>query len=153
MSTPIIAKFGTSTTLTITLASLAFSATVGRASTMIDNSTTAAQMIRVYYSIMTGTTPTVNTPILIYLTQGDASSPNIRTDNASGTDGTFTVVTAKLVDVINVSATSNVAYNGSFLVRNPGPNWGVAVVNNTGANLNSTGGNHVMRYVTEDQTT
>lgn len=153
MTTPIIAKFGTSTTLTISLGGLTSSSTVGRASTMIDNSTTAAQNVRIYYSIKGGTTPTVNTTFQFYLIQGDASSPNIRTDNASGTDASFTVVTAPCVATVQVTATTGQVYTGSFLIRNPGPNWGIALVNSTVAALDATGGNHVIRYVTEDVTT
>ena len=155
MGTPIHASFGSSTAMTITLASLANStAGVGRQSTLIDNTTTQTQMVRVFYKITTGKSPTDKTTITLYLLQGDnPASSNIRTDGAGASDAGLTVVTASLVGVIQVSSTSNVTYTGSFLIRNPGPEWGIAVVNSTGVALNSTGGNHSLRYVVEDVTT
>lgn len=155
MGTPIHASFGSSTALTISLGSLASSTSgVGRQSTLVDNSTTQTQMVRVFYKVETGTSPTANTTILFYLLQGDnPASSNIRTDNAGASDAALTVVTASCVGVCQVSSSSNTTYYGSFLIRNPGPEWGIAVVNSTGVALNATGGNHVLRYVAEDVTT
>lgn len=155
MGTAIKASFGSSTVMTITLAGLANStAGVGRQSTMINNATIASQLVRVYFQIETGTSPTANNTILLYLLQGDnPASSNVRTDNAGASDAGITIVTAALVDVIQVTSSSNTKYYGSFLVRNPGPEWGIAVVNSSGASLNATTANHIIRYVTEDVTT
>jgi hypothetical protein len=152
MPNKIQAEHGASTAMTITLASLATSTVgVGRQSTMIDN-TDNAQMVRVYYKVTTGTSPTVNKSIQFYLLCGDdPSSSNIRTDNAGASDAALTVVTATLVNVVQTTATSDVTYRGSFLIRNPGIEWGIAIVHDTGVNLNATAGNHSIRYVTEDQ--
>ncbi len=49
-----------------------------------------------------------------------------------------------------MTASSDVAYRGSFKIYNPGPAWGIAVVHDTAVNLNATGGNHAIRYVTEN---
>ncbi len=35
---------------------------------------------------------------------------------------------------------------GEFLVRIAAPTWGVALVHDTGVNLDSTGSNHWLRY-------
>lgn len=156
MGTQVSSIYGASSAMTITLASLASSTSgVGRQSTLVSNisASEGAMIVRVYYKITTGTSPTVNTPILLYLLQGDAASPNITTDNAGASDAGLTVVNAPLVAVIQVTATSNQTYEGSFIVRNPGPLWGLAVVNSTGVNLNATGGNHAIRYVTESIST
>jgi hypothetical protein len=152
MPNKIQAEHGASIAMTITLASLATSTVgVGRQSTMIDN-TDNAQMVRVYYKVTTGTSPTVNKSIQFYLLCGDdPSSSNIRTDNAGASDAALTVVTATLVNVVQTTATSDVTYRGSFLIRNPGIEWGIAIVHDTGVNLNATAGNHSIRYVTEDQ--
>lgn len=145
------AEHGASMELSITIASLADAAS--RQSDMVDNTDTA-QMIRVYYKVTTGTSPTSNRSIEFYLLTGDAPAQsggsNIRTDNAGASDAAITLVSAKVVDVAQTDNTSDKAYRGSFLIRNPGPEWGIAVKNNTGAALNSTGGNHEIRYVTED---
>ena len=152
MANQILAEHGSSTALTITLASLATSTVgVGRQSTFVDN-TDNAQMIRIYFDVTTGTSPTVNKTIQFYLLcRDDGASPNISTDNAGASDAGITISTAQLVNVVQVTATSDVHYRGSFLIRNPGISWAIAVVHDTAVNLNSTGGNHIIRYVIENQ--
>ena len=143
------AEHGTSTALTITLASLASGS--ARQSTMVDN-TDNAQIIRVYFDVTTGTSPTNNRAINFYIISGDdASTSNIRTDNAGASDAAITIDAAPLAYSVATDATSDKHYRGSFLIRNPGPEWGIAVHHNTGVNLNSTGSNHELRYVTENQ--
>lgn len=140
------AEHDASVALTITLASLADGA--ARQSDMVSNIDNA-QMLRVYYKITTGTSPTVNETIELYLLSGDLV--NIRTDNAGGTDAAITIDTAPPVEIITVDATNDKAYRGSFLIRNPGPEWGIAVKNSTGVALNSTGGNQEITFVNENQ--
>lgn len=147
-----LAKFGTSTAMTITLASLATStAGVGRQTTMISNTTDRFKRIQVYFRVTTGTTPTANKSIRFFLLKGDdPSSSNIRTDNAGASDAGLTVVTADQIYAVATSSTSDQAYRGSFTIENPGPEWGLCVVHDTGVNLNATGGNHSIRYVGEN---
>jgi len=151
MPNKIFAEHDEKATMTITLASLASStAGVGRQTTMIDN-TDNAQMVRVYFKVTTGTSPTNNKTIQFYLLTGDGLSPNIATDSAGANDAGITIVTAPLVYIVQTSNTSDVTYKGSFLIRNPGPYWGIAVVHDTGVNLNATAGNHAITYVVENQ--
>jgi hypothetical protein len=152
MANEIKAKFGASTALTITLASLPSSTSgAGQQSTLISNTTDKWQRVHVFFRVTTGTTPTVNKSIRFFLIKGDdPAASNIRTDNAGATDAALTVVTADQMYAVAVSATSNVAYRGSFVIDNPGPEWGIAVVHDTAVNLNSTGTNHVLRYVGEN---
>lgn len=152
MPNVIKAEHDASAALTITLASLATSTVgVGRQSTFVDN-TDNAQMIRVYFDVTTGTSPTANKSIQFYLlTRNDHASPTVTTDGAGASDAGLTVVSASLVNIVQTSATSDVHYRGSFLVRNPGPSWAIAVVHDTAVNLNSTGGNHILAYVVENQ--
>lgn len=152
MANQILAEHGSTTALTITLASLATStAGVGRQSTFIDN-TDNAQMVRIYFDVTTGTSPTANKSIQFYLLcRDDHSSPNITTDGAGASDAGLTIVSASLVFVVQTSNTSDTHYRGSFLIRNPGISWAIAVVHDTGVNLNATGGNHIIRYVIENQ--
>ena len=157
MGTQISSIFGASTAITVTgFASLASSTSgVGYQTALISNisSSEGAMIIRVYYKITTGTTPTVNNTFQFYLLQGDAASPTITTDNASASAGGLTIVNAPCLAVVPVSASSNVAYYGSFVIRNPGPLWGICIVNSTGAALNATGSNFTMTYVTESIST
>jgi hypothetical protein len=152
MTTPITAKFSTTAAMTITLASLATSTVgVGRQSTMVDNTTNLAQMLRIYFKVTTGTSPTANKSIQFYLITADkASSPNIITDGAGASDAGLTIVSAPLVCVVQTTNTSDKVYQGSFLIRNPGTSWGIAVVHDTAVNLNSTGSNHALYYVEEN---
>ena len=151
MANEIKAKHGAPVAMTITLASLATSTVgVGRQSTLVDNESNA-QLVHVYFKVTTGTSPTANKSINFFLLKrDDHASPNTATDNAGASDSGLTVVTADMVYSVATSSTSDVAYRGSFVIANPGPSWGIAVVHDTGVNLNSTGGNHTLHYVVEN---
>ena len=43
-------------------------------------------------------------------------------------------------------ATGEIMY-GEFLVRRPGPTWGIVIVQDTGKDLNVTGSNHWVRWI------
>ena len=141
---------GTLTAMTITLASLATSAAgVGRQSTLVDNTSVKAPAALVYCKVTTGTTPTANTSILVYLIRYDNSA--FGDDGCGTSDAALTIINAQLLgSILNPATTSNTAYYGVFDTApfGPlGPKWGVAIVHNTGVNLNSTGGNHVIEYI------
>ena len=149
MANEIKELYGSSTALTITIASLASSTTgVGRQSTIVDNTSTRYQKIILYCMITTGTTPTANRSIRFYLIRDDNDSTNYRTDGAGASDAALTVKMAQPIGSLYIdAATSNLAYYGDFVIENPGPKWGVAIVHDTAVNLNATGGNHYIRYV------
>lgn len=144
-------SFAANTALTITLGSLASSvAGVGRQSTLVDNTSNLYTSAQIALKITTGTTPTANTLIYVYLIRSDNAGTAIIDDGAGASDAGLTVINAPLLGTILVSAaTSNTAYYGVFdtkFLGSLGPKWGVAVVNSTGAALNSTGGNHVVEF-------
>lgn len=146
MANEIQAKFGAATAMTATLASLASStAGVGRQTDMVDNSTVKAPKIRVIGKVTTGTSPTASRAIYIYLLTGDGT---LRTDGAGATDAGLTVVSARLVKAIPTSSTSNTTYSFDFVIDDPGSEWGLAVVHDTGVALHATAGNHALRYQT-----
>lgn len=149
MANEILSKFTSSTALTISLGGLGNGN--ARQSTLITNiaSSLGKNKTYIYYQIQTGTSPTASTTIGLYLLRGDAASPNITTDNAGTSDAAITLVTAVPFEVITVSSSSDVYYRGTKAIEDVGPLWGVAVLNSTGAPLNATGGNHVIRYVYE----
>jgi hypothetical protein len=152
MPTESKSTFGSSTPITITLASLASStAGVGRQCTLIDNSTTGFQRVHVYYDITTGTTPTANKSLYFFLLKRDNhSSPTITTDNAGNDDAALTVSAADLIYGVITSSTSNTHYRGSFTIESPGPSWGLAVVQDTGAALHATASNHALYFLGEN---
>ena len=144
--------FASSTALTITLASLASStAGVGRQSTIVDNTSNAYTAAWLACNIKCGTSPSSNALIYIYLIRDDNNGTNIRDDAAGASDAALTVLNAPLIGTLTTksSAATGDVLKGVFYVPNLGPKWGIAVVNSTGVNLDSTGGNHVINYVGE----
>jgi len=140
-------KFGTSTALTITLASLASStAGVGRQCTLVDNTTNRYDLIHLFGQITTGTSPTDGKTIYLYAIRGDGTR---RTDGAGASDAGMTRMTARLLKTIPTDDTSEQGYEFDCLLASPGPEWGICVVQDTEVALNATGTNHYVYYVGE----
>lgn len=143
-------KFSASAALTITLASLATStAGVGRQSTIIDNSSVKYQDILLFVKIKQGTSPTGSRGVYVYLIRDDADGTPYRSDGAGASDAGLTVQNAQLIGVLRNKtspATGDDLY-GEFLINRPGPKWAIAIVHDTGVNLDSTGSNHYARYI------
>jgi len=149
MANEIKDKFGSSTALTITIASLADAS--GRQSTLVDNSTNRFVDILLYLKIEnSATAPTANSAVEVYLLRDDANGGTEHITDGGGTsDAAINILNAPLLGVMrNKSAPSggDVLY-GEFLISRPGPKWGIAIVNRTGQTLDSTGSNHWARYV------
>lgn len=150
----VLQKLGTLSNFTCTVASLATSAVgVGRQSTLISNASAKVYGAKVFVKITVGTTPTINTSIFVYLIGADdATTPTVSTDAAGASDAAWTAVNARLLGVISVPATtSDTAYYGVFDTGALGPlpaAWGIGISHNTAVNLNSTGGNHLLKYQT-----
>ena len=158
-------KKSSTTPLTITLASLATSATfvAGREATEINNSSTKYDRIYILGKITVGTTPTANTYINVYVVGSDVSLATTPIDVLDGVDsaetitntgvlGTFKapIIIPVLVNTSNISypipLTDLTAYFGKSM-----PNYiGIYVAHNTGVNLNATGGNHVINWYGEN---
>lgn len=149
--------FGTVQTLTITLASLATSATLvaGRESTARNQKTTDDAIDALLGGTITvGTTPTANTQIEVW-GYGSYDDTNF-TASATGTDAALTPTAKSLMVLLAVipvaAATSNVAFKfGPVSVARAfggilPVQWGVWVTHNTGVNLHATGGNHEIEY-------
>lgn len=159
MATTASTVFGTSTALTITLASLATSSTllVGRNGTAVDISgiTTIPIDILLGGSIMTGTTPTTAKIIEVWAAaseNGTAYSGTVPATDAGLTMVAETKGLLRLVASMATNATSNTAYTfapvslaslyGGILPRK----FNVFVTHSTGVNLNSTAGNQFISY-------
>lgn len=150
MANAILDKYSAAAALTITLASLGSSGVgVGRQSTIVDNSVTRYQRIEFYAKIMLGTSPTGNTAVYVYAIRGDQHGTPYRTDGAGASDAGLTVINARIVGAARVKAspaTGDIMYvEGAILV--PGPEWGLAVVQDTGVALDATGGNHFIHWI------
>jgi hypothetical protein len=144
---------------TITLASLASSTTgVGRQSTVIDNSSTRYKRIFVSASITLGTSPTAGRTIQLYAILSNKDTTAIRDDLAGASDAAWTRTNADYLYTRGGrpsifycgAAASNAVFAGNFIIENPGPEFAIGVVHDTGVNLNSTGGNHVLKWAGEN---
>lgn len=151
-------QYGTSNqAMTITLASLANSATVGRAGTAIDNTTNLFLDALVQGLIEVGT---VAAPQQVYIyaygtadggaSYGGKSGANV----ISGTDGGITLTTntdLRLIGAV-VTPTSSIVYSfGPYSVAKAfdgilPDHWGIVVINNSGAALSATAGNNKAFY-------
>lgn len=145
--------------LTHTLASLATSSTLlaGRESTAVDNSSNLYDDAILEGKIKTGTT-TANTVIEIWV-YGEGVSASNYMGQATGSDAALTLTDngfkrlMKLACVIDVIGTAAATYifGGISIAQLFGGvmprKWGVFVTHNTGNNLDSTGGNHVVEYI------
>lgn len=149
--------YGSSSSLTCTLASLATSSTwvAGRESNEVDNTTNKYLDYLLAGKVTVGTTPTINTEIRVYVVGLHNDTPTWP-DVFDGSDSDETVTSAgvrdgfaKLAAVMSVDATTSnrtypfgpvsvAALFGGALPKK----FSVFVVHNTGVNLNSTGSNH-----------
>jgi hypothetical protein len=152
MANKILPLYETFGTLTISLASLASSTTgVGRQSTIVDNSTTRNKRVRIFGKVKLGTSPAAGA-IFVYAIRGEKTGTAFRTDNAGATDAGLTIANAQ---IIGVFATKSSPSTGDTVYidcafEDPGPEWGICIVQNTTVNLDSTAGNHVIEYRGEE---
>lgn len=157
--------YGTSTAITISLASVATSATwvAGRESGEVVNTTTLALDYNIGGKIRVGTTPTAATRIEVWVIPlvYDSTWPDV----FDGTDSTETVTTRDiLLNVGKLGASLTVDTNTSdrdywfhfsvcaTLGTGLPKSFVLFVTHNTGVNLNSTGGNHVIHYTALTET-
>lgn len=142
-------SFATPATLVITLASLASSASgVGRQSTLVDNTTTGYPSVIVFYKVKLGTSPTGDTLVVFYLIRNE-STDSIADDSAGASDAGISVLNALPIATATTKASPSTGdvLEGSFTIPDVGPSWGIAVVQSTGAALDSTGSNHKITFV------
>lgn len=149
-------------TVTISLASLATSATfvAGQESAVVDNSTNLYDDVILGGVIRVGTTPTVNTQILVFaFAPYDLDAPTYP-DVMDGTDSVETLTSVgigqgflRLAAALSVDATTSnrdYYFSGVSLASVFGgtlpKKWSLFVAHNTGVNLNATGGQHVIKY-------
>lgn len=134
-------------TLTITLGTLAASGSVGRQSTLIDNTTNLYQSAVIGAQITPGTVTTSGI-ISYYLIRSDNGLPIID-DNGGTTDASWTYKNAPLLYSQVIGIGTNVQYQNIFdtgMFR-LGAKWGIGVVQNLGNPLNPTAGSHSITYM------
>lgn len=153
--------YGASTTIVVSPASLASSSTfvAGRQSDEITNVTNKFIDALVGGVIRVGTTPTVNTQILVYA-WGVLNDTPTRPDGFGAVDAARSITSVgvgkgylRLLTALDVDATTTDrdypfaglsvanAFGGVMPIR-----WGIWIAHNTVAALNATAGNHVLSY-------
>jgi len=138
--------YNTSGTATITIASLANGS--GRCSTAIDNTSGLYITADVGLKIKTNAAGTSSTGyVSVYLVRSyDGTSYD---DAFAGTDAAFTPVNATFLGTISATANATTYYKtfdlAEFGITLP-KKWAIAIVNSSGAALDSTAGNHECKY-------
>lgn len=135
-------NYNTGASLTITLASLANGS--GRASTAVDNSTNKFISADIRVKVKTGALGvSSNGTCSIYLVRSDDGT-NFD-DSFGGTDGALTPINSTLLGVMSTVANAT-TYNKVIDTNELGltlpAKWSIAIVNSSGASLDSTAGNH-----------
>lgn len=144
--------FGSSTSLTITLASLG--ATASRESTAVDNTTNLFLDALVYVKVKLATgTPSADKALYVYA-YGSEDGTNYG-DNATGTDAALTMripTNLRLIGVINTPDSGALTYKSQPMSIAQAFNgvlprkWGIVVTNASGLALDATGSNHSASY-------
>ena len=145
--------YGTSTAITCTLASLASSATAGRESTAIDNTTNKffSADITIAVALQTGT-PANDKAVYVYIYGSEDGT--IYDDNATGTDAAITLrvpTNLRLLGVIPCPDSGALTYEKILSTVHAYPDglprkWGIVIRNYTGVTLSATEGNHTKTY-------
>ncbi len=156
MTTTLKQQFGTSTSITCTLASLASSATAGRGSAAVDNTTNLADDAMLTISVKTSASALANDKACYVYLYGseDGTVYSGSSAEAPGTDAAVTIdAPTNLIGPLMISCpASSTTYTlviGSVAALFGGVmprKWGFVLRNYTGQALDSTEGNHQKTY-------
>lgn len=147
------AKFGTNgQTITLTLASLANNS--ARQSTVVDNSANLYLDALVQLKIKTGASGVASTGYINIYAFATVDGGTTYTENAGASDAAITLTVppnAVLIGRINCVANATTYYSSPMSVAAAfggvlPEKWGMIVENKTGGTLDSTGGNHTVKY-------
>jgi len=159
MPNNILKKYGSKTTLTAAVASLASDTNLlaGIESSIIDNGTDGFDDILLSGKVTTGTSPTASRQIEVWAVAWDGANwPDVfdgTTSSETITSSDIKNAICKAVAILSTNATTDRVYHftGASLRQAFGgelPSRVVLfVVHNTGVALNSTAGNHEFSYV------
>jgi hypothetical protein len=148
--------FGTATSVTATLASLASSTAdppVGRESAVIDCATIDCDDIVIGGKVTVGTTPTAGKSIFVFFApsyDGTTYAGNAAGAGDAGLTPSNVETMYLAAQMVTKATTSNVTFNWAASVMQVlgfmPSKLVVFITHNTGAALNSTGGNHELKY-------
>lgn len=159
MPNSILKKYGSKTTITAAVASLASDTNLlaGIESSIIDNSTDGFDDILLSGKITTGTSPTASRQIEVWAVAWDGANwPDVFDGTSSAETITSSDIKTAICKPVAILATNNTSdrtyhFTGASLreaFRGELPSKIVLfIVHNTGVNLNATAGNHEFSYV------
>ena len=159
MPNNILKKYGSKTTITAAVASLASDTNLlaGIESSVIDNTTDGFDDILISGKITTGTSPTASRQIEVWAVAWDGANwPDVFDGTTSAETITSSDIKNAICKPVAILATNNTSdrtyhFTGVSLreaFRGELPSKVVLfVVHNTGVNLNATAGNHELSYV------
>jgi len=139
--------------LTITLASLTSSATAGRESTVVDNSSNLFRdaLVTVAVKLQAGTI--ANDKAVIVYAYGTVDGGTIYTGGVTGSDAAYTMDDPTVLVAIGVipCPTQSLTYRGTFRVAHAfggilPQKWGLFIRNYSGIALSATGSDHTVKY-------
>jgi hypothetical protein len=146
--------YASSAALTISLGSLASSATAGRESTAIDNTSNLYLDVIVQVKIVLQAGSPANDKAVYILAYGSEDG-TMYTDNATGSDAAITLrAPSNIVPIGSIPCPDSGALTyesqpltlreafGGFLPRK----WGIVIRNYTGVTFSATGGDHSVTY-------
>jgi hypothetical protein len=158
MPNNILWKYGSTTTITAALASLASDTNLlaGLESAIVDNTSDGFEDIILSGKITTGTSPTATRSIEVWAVAWDSSAwPDVFDGTSSAETITSADIKASLCKPVAIMPTNNTSDRTySFTGVSAKQVFGgvlpskfiLFVVHNTGVNLNATAGNHELRY-------
>ncbi len=121
--------------------------TGARESTVIDNTSTKYRNFRIRVQTKGKASGTAYLDFYVYAALGDTTY----TDGATGTDATFTAanrLNSRYLGSVKMNTTS--AVQAEFMLADAFPDapdkWGLIGINNSGAGLSDTSGDHVIEY-------
>lgn len=139
--------YGAKTTITLTLTSLTNGS--GRESTVIDNTSNKFLDALLRFQTNGQASGTGLVDVYVYAALGDTTY----TDAATGTDAAFTAANRRNSPYLfSVQMNAGTAVQGGLVSVASAFNgtmpdkWGLIVINNSGATLSATAGNHVIEY-------
>ena len=137
---------GSKTTVTVTLTSLGSGS--ARESTVIDNTTTRYRNVRLRIQTKGQASGTLYLDVYVYTALGDTTY----TDGATGSDAAFTAANRKnsrylgavLMNAATAAVQGELMMSDSF--KDCPDKFGFIFINNSGAALSATAGDHVIEY-------
>jgi hypothetical protein len=138
MANEILDKFNTVTNVTLTTTAL--TSANGQISAKVDNTTTRAGRMKVYWRIKTATAPTAGEVYKLYLIEEDNHATEFVSAGLTLGDADVTAepTSARLIDLITLTASGTTFFYGQTTVHDLPPTFGFVLWNASSQTASST---------------